>query len=362
MRIGIDVSSAARSPRTGIGRYIAELVAALARLESGCRFDLLYRLSRWKRRRYFLRPPDPSFRTRCLLERLHGGYPRRLAVFHGPDARLPGYRNLPLVATVHDLFSADSAGFAGAGFRAKKVSRYADVARRAAAVIAVSEHTRRRFLLHTGADPDKVRVIPHGVERRFAAATAAQCEQALRRHGIERPYALYVGQLSRRKNLVTALEAVARLPAELTLVLAGPPADGADAIADAHRRLGLGRRVRVLGAVADADLPPLYAGAAVHLLLSLDEGFGMPVLEAFVAGVPVVASDRGAIPEVAADAALLVDPTDVPAVTHAVERVVSEPGLADELRRRGRARAAEYTWERAARQTLALYREVAGVA
>jgi len=89
MRIGIDASSVARATRTGIGRYIAELVGGLSRLESGCRFDLLYRPSRWKRRRHFLAPPDPSFRTRCLLERMHFGYPRRLSVFHGPDARLP---------------------------------------------------------------------------------------------------------------------------------------------------------------------------------------------------------------------------------------------------------------------------------
>jgi glycosyltransferase involved in cell wall biosynthesis len=359
MRIGIDASSAARSTRTGIGRYIAELVGALSRLESGCRFDLLYRPSRWKRRRHFLTPPDPSFRTRCLLERMHFGYPRRLSVFHGPDARLPRYRGVPMVATVHDLFSADRDDFADRGFRETKKRRYRDLARRAGAIIFVSEHTRDRFFHHVQAEPGMVRVIAHGVDPRFSRVEAADRERVLDRHRLRHDYALYVGQLSKRKNLERVLEALARGPRGLDLVLAGPPSHGWEAIEEAHRRLGLGDRVRFLGGVPDADLPALYAAARVHLLLSLDEGFGMPVLEAFAAGTPVVASNRGAIPEVAGDAAVLVDPLDVEAIRGAVERVVEDHALASELRRRGRALAASYTWERAARETLEVYREVA---
>ena len=169
MRIAIDVSSAVKATRTGVGRYITQLVQTLSQMDTGCEFDLLYRPSRWKRRRHFIRVPGPSFRTRCLLERLHFGYPGRISAFHGPDARLPRFRKVPLVASVHDTFNADSESFANSDFRAKKTRRYLDLARRADVVITCSEYTKGRFLNHTGADPSKVTVIPHGVDSKFGS-------------------------------------------------------------------------------------------------------------------------------------------------------------------------------------------------
>jgi len=360
MRIGIDVSSAAKATRTGVGRYVSELVHALAGLIGTDRVDLLYRVSRWRRRRHFIDPPGPAFRTRWLLERMHFGYPRRLSVFHGPDARLPRYRGVPLVASVHDTFSADTDAFADERFRAKKQARYRDLARRASVVITFSDYTRRRYIHHTQADPGRVRVIPHGVDPGFGAVDADRVHEVRARFALGERYLLYVGQLSSRKNLVRVLEAFSRLDPGVQLVCAGPRSRGQEAIDAAHRRLGLSERVRFLGPVPDGALPALYAGALAHLLLSLDEGFGLPVIEAFSAGTPVLASDRGAIPEVAGGAAMLVDPTDVPAMSRAMQRIVEDAAYRDVLARKGKARAAEFTWARAARATLDVYREVSG--
>jgi len=358
--VGIDVSAAAKAHRTGVGRYIVELVGALAQLDTTCRFDLLYRPSRWKQRRYFMPPPDRRFRTRPLLESFPFDRIGGTDVAHGTDGRLPRRRRGRLVATLHDMFSADSESFAGADFRAKKISRYEDVARRADLVIAVSEYCRSRIVAQTNVDPSRIRVIPHGVDARFGREDPRQAAEVMARYGLGKvPYFLYVGQLSQRKNLGRMLEAFSRMRDDVVLVLAGPASVGYEEIQTAHQRLGLGSRARFLGPVPDADLPALYQGAAVHLLVSLDEGFGLPVLEAFVAGTPVIASNRGALPEVAGDAARLVDPMDVNGITDAMELLLDDNELAESLRERGRVRAESFTWREAAERTMDIYREVA---
>jgi glycosyltransferase involved in cell wall biosynthesis len=175
-----------------------------------------------------------------------------------------------------------------------------------------------------------------------------------------RPYFFYVGQLSRRKNLVRMFEAFADVDPAFDMVIAGPRSPGVDEIEAAHRRLRLGERVHLLGPVSESDLAALYVGALCHVLLSLDEGFGLPVLEAFQAGTPVLASDRGAIPEVAGDAALLVNPEDVPVIRDAMQRLAEDVNLCARLIRKGKTRVRAFGWRRSAEQTLALYRHVAG--
>lgn len=358
MRIAIDASSAAKSTRTGVGRYIAQLVDALVRLGTDARFDLLYRFSRWKQRAHFLDVDGPNVTTKCLMEPFHPFYPRRLSVFHGPDARLPSFGGVPFVATIHDTFNADSEAWADAGFREKKRARYRDLATRADALIACSGYTKDRFVANTDVDADKVHVIHHGVDPMFRDVAPDRVTAVRDRLGLDRPYAFYVGQLSTRKNLSRVLEAFAGTDGDLLLALAGPSSHGTDAIRETHERLGLGDRVRWLGAVADADLPALYAGACFHVLLSLDEGFGMPVLEAFAAGTPVLASTSGAIPEVADGAAWLVDPTDVGAMRDAMRSLAGSSSERDRLRSRGLARASGFTWAANAAATMALYEEV----
>jgi alpha-1,3-rhamnosyl/mannosyltransferase len=174
-----------------------------------------------------------------------------------------------------------------------------------------------------------------------------------------------MGTREPRKNLSGAIQGFAAavrlgIDPETSLVLAGPTGWGDDPVQVLIDRLDLGGRVALPGFVAESSKAALLTGASAFLFPSLGEGFGLPALEAMACGVPVVASDRPSLPEVVGDAGLLVDPEDHDALGSQLARVLTEPGLSDELGRRGSSRAASFTWERTAAETAAVYREVLG--
>jgi glycosyltransferase involved in cell wall biosynthesis len=222
------------------------------------------------------------------------------------------------------------------------------IARRAALVLTPSAFSRDEVVELLGVSPDRVAVVPGGVDTRFAPS--ADPAPARAAHGLsERPYVLTVASRTARKNLGVLDLAARRLAARgVQLVAAGgdrPQFRSEQDIAG----------VRALGHVDDALLPGLYAGAAAFVLPSLYEGFGLTALEAMAAGVPVVAADRGALPEVCGNAAQLVDPTDAAAVADALERALDDPAP---WRAAGPARAAPLTWDATARRVDALLGEV----
>ena len=224
-------------------------------------------------------------------------------------------------------------------------------ARRALGVVTVSEFSRRELVSLAGLDPERLTVIPGGVDARFTAAAAA--EPVAARLGLTRPYVLTIATDDRRKNL-EKLGPVARAltQAGIELVWAGDrrPYFAAAAAAAA---------VRSLGYVRDADLPGLYAGARAFVLPSRYEGFGLTCLEAMACGTPVVAADRAALPQTCGDAAILIDPDDPDALAGAVLRAATEPALREGLRARGLSRAAQFTWERTAASVDALLMRLA---
>jgi glycosyltransferase involved in cell wall biosynthesis len=190
---------------------------------------------------------------------------------------------------------------------------------------------------------------------------AAEVAPILREYGVEPPYILYVGALESRKNLPRLLEAYARLRAwspQWRLVIVGARKWKFSPIFDTVQRLALEGHVTFTGYVADEHLPALFTGADLFAFPSLYEGFGLPVLEAMACGAPVVTSNTSSLPEVAGDAALLVDPYDVEQIAQAMWLVLSQPALAAQLRAKGLARAAQFTWERTARETIAVYERV----
>lgn len=261
------------------------------------------------------------------------------------------------VVTVHDLihFKVPEAFAAWRRAAAGVLLRRAATA--AARVIAVSEATRRDLVERIPAVGGRAVVIPNGVAPFFGAARdeAAGAE-------IAGPYLLCVGNRKPHKNLEGAVEVLARLaPArpELRLVIVGEVYPGWNAVLARAESLGVRERVVELSGVDDARLRALYAGCEALLFLSLYEGFGLPVLEAMAAGAPVVASSRSCIPEVVGDAGVLVDPRDPAAAAAAVLRLSADPAHRAELVRRGRTRAAGFTWERAGRATMDLLHEVA---
>lgn len=358
LRIGIDASALAKRERTGVARYVGALVDALADLDSPDTFRLCYRLSRVRRLQYFHRVRRPNFGVRVFQEGFTPLLERRLDLFHGPDARIPRLGGVPCVATVHDVFSLDSEEFAEAGFREKKMRTYADLAEHARILMFVSTHSRDRFLEHHPLPEDRVRVVPEGVATGFGEVGDADRARVRQRLALPPRYLLWVGQIATRKNPLRTLEALSRLPADTPpLVMAGPRKDAADDVATAVERWGLEDRVILPGHVAEEDLAPLYACADAFLFPSLDEGFGLPLLESFACGTPVLASTAGALPETAGGAALLVDPLDVDALADGIRRILGDGDLRADLAAKGLERAAAMTWEATARLTLDVYRE-----
>jgi glycosyltransferase involved in cell wall biosynthesis len=213
-----------------------------------------------------------------------------------------------------------------------------------------------------GIRPDKVSVIPNGVDERFAPRTPEEIEAVRRALGINATdYILCVGSLEPRKNLRRLIEAWAKIPpmlgADVELVIAG--ARGSSRVFDSVGLDPLPPRVHFTGYVSDEQLPALYSGALALVYPSLYEGFGLPPLEAMACGTPVVTSSGTSLAEVAANVAVMVDPEDVDSIAHGIRRVVSSSALREELRRRGLERASQNTWERTARQTLDLLLEQA---
>jgi glycosyltransferase involved in cell wall biosynthesis len=282
-------------------------------------------------------------------------------VFHASTLTLRPPRGARLTTTVHDMTCWLMPEFhSPANVRA--LLRFGEkVMRRADGLIAVSENTQQDAVRILGLDQRKITVIHSGVADAFFEAAAPAVEAARHRHGLRKPYVLFVGTIEPRKNVDRLLAAFGALRPDLRdafeLVVAGPPGWGEQATVE---RLKVAAGVRYLGYVPEGDLPGLTAGAAVFVYPSLYEGFGFPVAQAMAAGVPVITSAVSSLPEVAADAGLLVDPKSEAGIRGAIERVLESPGLRDRLRAQGRAAAARYRWEACARKSLEFFQSVAG--
>jgi glycosyltransferase involved in cell wall biosynthesis len=283
--------------------------------------------------------------------------PRRAAaagadVLHCPVGVASARSRVPLVVTVNDVMALEHPDwFTRANALQQRLVLPRAVAA-AANVIVPSHHTRERLLAKCDVDPWRVDVVPYGVAPVFAPGTANPGE--LERLGVEGPYLLTVGTLQPRKNIPAALAAFERATAEglpHTLVVAGARGWRDDAVADMLRQ----PRIRVLGEVRDEQLVELYRGADCLVFPSLYEGFGFPVLEAMACGTPVVCAHRTSLPEVAGDAAVLVDPDDTSAFAAALADVLSSETRRAELAEAGVARAREFTWRRCADLTVDVY-------
>jgi glycosyltransferase involved in cell wall biosynthesis len=202
------------------------------------------------------------------------------------------------------------------------------------------------------------------VEERFAPAPREEVQRVRAHYGLPEGYVLSVGTIKPRKNLPRLIRAfaMANLPGETQLVLAGTTTFGAGEVERAIRDSGLEGRVRRLAYVPDADLPALYSGAACAAIVSLYEGFGIPSLEALACGAPVLASNRGSLPEIVGDAGLIVDPLETGSIAAGLESLLRNASLSDELRDRGPRRAASFDWAEAARVTRQVLERASGSA
>ena len=335
--VALDATYSIGDVLSGVGLYSREILFGLAAAHPETRFDFWYRGQRFWRSR---REPIPRNVRRRLLAGPLG--PRRSELFHGLNQRLPGILPPRSVATFHDLFVL-SGEYSTPEFRRRFAGQARDAAARASAIIAVSAFTRDQVVQLLGVEPAKVTVVHHGVRR-------LEIPKVARENVI-----LNVGAIQKRKNIARLVHAFAAVDPDWKLVLAGSDGFGAAEIHACIAASPARERISVLGYVSPPDLAGWYARARVFAFPSLDEGFGMPVLEAMSAGVAVMTSNRSSLPEVAGDASLLVDPFDDEAVTEGLRRITRDDNLRDHLILRGKERVAEFTWQKAVEDTWRVY-------
>ena len=282
-------------------------------------------------------------------------------VYHATEHLLP-WMARPSVMTVHDLIFERYPQHHTRANRAFLRVAMPLFVRRADAIIAVSQHTRRDLLEVYATPPQKVYVVEEGIDERFRPAGEADIRRVKERYSIRRPYLLMVGTLEPRKNHALAFRALAQLKAEgwpHCLVAVGGGGWLFDAVQHQVESLQLSDDVIFAGHVADADLPALYSGADCFLMPSLYEGFGIPVLEAMACGAPVVCSKVSSLPEVAGEAARFIEPLTAEGLADAVRQVLSHPKMADKMLSDGMRQAGRYRWQRAADETVQVYRAAA---
>jgi len=286
----------------------------------------------------------------------------RADVLHAPCYLAPLTTRVPTVVTVHDVASFLFPEKFVLSHRVVYGTLVPLSIRRAAAIIAVSRFTRSELCRITGIPGDRVTVVYNAADPVFNPSSNGIDPAAVRaRYGIPERYVLFVGVLEPRKNVIGLLEAFAAVRDRIphALVLTGRAGWHTRAVFTSIDRLRLRDRVVRTDYMPTVDLAAIYRQADAFVYPSLYEGFGMPVLEAMACGVPVITSDRSALPEVAGDAALLVAPDDRRALSDAMVRVVSDARLREELRTRGLVRARAFSWEASARATLDVYRAAA---
>jgi glycosyltransferase involved in cell wall biosynthesis len=325
-----------------VGVYSRQILNGLALAHPDASFLYCYRPHRLL----------PSFRDslprNAARRLLWKNWPRRPDLFHGLNQRIDArYRRT--VATFHDLFVL-SGDYSTSDFRTRFAGQARAAAERSDLIIAVSLFTARQVEQLLKVEPARIRVIPHGTRVPPLNSTPAHRE----------PMILFVGAIQRRKNIVRLVEAFERVASGWKLVLAGSFGFGAEEAIERIERSSRRNDIQVLGYVPEPVLEDLYRRASVFAFPSLDEGFGMPVLDAMARGVPVLTSNVSAMPEVAGDAAWFVDPTDAASIAEGLLRLTNNDTLRGELIDKGLKRSREFSWEKAVGETWNVYQELLG--
>jgi glycosyltransferase involved in cell wall biosynthesis len=266
----------------------------------------------------------------------------------------------PRVVTLHDVQHHEMPHLFSRFERRFRVWAYDGAARDADLVIALSNHAREGIARHAGVDPERIVVIPHGIDHeRFRPGGGDGAAPLVDTFGLPERFLFYPANLWPHKNHARLVEALSRTEdKDVQLVLSGADYGRLDAVEALARRFGVSDRVRHLGFVPGAAMPELMRRATGMVFPSLFEGFGWPPLEAMACGCPVAAARAASLPEVCGDAALLFDPFDVGAIAAAMDRLTTDEELRARLREAGLRRAAGYTWQACAERHAAAYRRV----
>ncbi|MDP8254649.1 MAG: glycosyltransferase family 1 protein [Candidatus Alcyoniella australis] len=372
MKVGFDITPHYANRMTGAGRVVAGYARALSRVPDGPELVLIgfkenfvglddlppQRVERRLLKREQLLGPAAEEVGRWRGVRRFGARDR-IDLYHANlELTLPGH-GIPVVYHLYDLARLDpQVRHSNRSLRARIRTRLRyGLAERSDLIVTISQASRDDIARRLQIDPTRIRVIHPGVEERFFEIPRKRQALVLRRYGLSAGYVLFVGQLGRQKNESVLLEAWERTSSrfpDTKLVFAGDSSNALPGFGLRAARLD----TEILGRVADEDLPSLIAGAGVLVLISTNEGFGLPVAEALAAGTPVIVGNRGALPEVAGDAGLIVDSDDVQGLSNALTELLTGPECAARLSELALRRGREFRWERAAAQMIELYREL----
>lgn len=353
IRVGIDIQTTL-GDMVGFGSYVSNLIHHLPLVDPGIEY-VFFR----PRTEHDLRIPSRFFWDQV-------GLPLRAAasrcdLLHQPCFSAPLLFPGTVVVTAHDLIARLATWPINLPSRLYFSYLMPLTYQKAARIIAISKNTAHDLERLLGISPRKIRIVPHAPSPQFRPLPARATRRILARHKISPPYILHVGTIEPRKNLVFLVRLYAAFAKGQKrpppLVIAGKRGWGYEPLFTEIAKQGIEGRVRFLGYVPFDDLPALYSAASVFVFPSLYEGFGLPPLEAMACGTPVIAANTSSLPEVVSEAGILLPKDDEAAWIAALEAILSRPRLASRLRARGLQQASRFTWERTARETVAVYRE-----
>jgi len=286
----------------------------------------------------------------------------RIDLMHAPDHYIPKHRGLPVVATIMDVIPLSNPEWASTRMRKLKNMLWKHSARNLSYIITISEYSKQQITRHFSIAEEKIHVIPLGVDEKwFQPFDPTGADEILQKYGLSQPYFLFVGTLQPRKNIARMISAYRALPSairnDVPLVIVGRPGWQCDELIKTLTAPAASPSLRWLRHLPDADLQIVLKQATTLVFPSLHEGFGLPVLEAFAAGVPVITSNTTALTEVAADAAMLINPLDTEEILAAMQTMLEQPDLAADFKHKGKQRAQMYSWSRTAAMTIDVYKQ-----
>ena len=369
LKIGIDGDTLGRK-RTGDESYLASLMRGLGRVDADNEYTVYVRdpdavepgfpdLGDWR----FKQVSPTSIWLRYPL-----GFPLALRknpvdILHVQYFVSP-FCKCPVVVTVHDISFAVRPEYFTRKDRLLLGMLVPKGLRRADRVITDTQYSKQDLVRVYDIDPERIEVIPLAADPRYRVLDRDQCQATVsKRHDFSEPFILYVGTLQPRKNVAVLIEAYAmfrrRSGFKHKLLLVGKPKYKYESVFEAIRKSGYEDDIIFAGFVPDEDVPVYYNAADIFVFPSLYEGFGLPLLEAMACATPLISSTSSCLPEVAGEAALLADPEDPEQFAEHLENILSDETLAKEMREKGLRRAAEFSWDRTAQDTLAVYRKLA---
>jgi len=363
MRVCLD----ARKLRdSGIGNYIRALLDGFEQIEAKSEWNLIVRrrdfqntLEMWPKSKVSAcNAPEYSIRELWQV----ASVANRLGadLFHAPHYVAPAGLRIPLVVTIHDLIHLKFPEYFAGIKRAYARWMLNRACRNARAILTISEQTKADLISMIGAEERKIFITYSGINQRyFDPVSEPGLESFRQRQRLPRGYLLYVGNLKPHKNVTGLIRNWANLPNSLRplLVIVGAKIDQYAELRRLAMELGRAEEINFVGSLPDEEMPALYQNARALVLPSWYEGFGAPPLEAMASGIPVAVSNRGSLPEIAANAALIFDPADDQQFVGSLERILTDEALRQTLIEKGKQRASQFTWARCAEKTYQVYKQ-----